>query len=78
MEENDLFFKEVKRHVDLVLNELGYRAAGTADAAEIQISVDAHLSEPLVESQNYSEPIYVETGGYHRAWRNYAAREHGV
>ncbi len=26
--------------------------------------MDAHLSEPLVESESYSEPIYTERGGY--------------
>lgn len=69
VEASELFFKEVSRFLSPVLSNQGYRAATNPETAEILISVDAHLSEPMVETESYSEPIYVETRGYMRSVR---------
>jgi hypothetical protein len=65
VEESDLFFKEVGRALQPVLRNKGFVPAGEGEVADFQIAVDAHLSEPIVESQTYSEPIYTERGGYY-------------
>ena len=62
--ENDLFFKEVARHIEPVLIESGYIPAAAGQQAELRIAVDAHLSEPMVETRTYSDPVYVQTHGY--------------
>ena len=62
--EDDLFFKEVARHLHPVLKEAGFRQAPDAASANLKIRVDAHLSEPLVETRSYSEPVYYERPGY--------------
>jgi hypothetical protein len=66
VEESELFFKEVARALEPVLRNKGYSPAVDGTLPDFQIAVDAHLSEPIVESQNYSEPIYAEGGGYMR------------
>ena len=69
VKEDELFFKEVARHLNPVLNELGYREAASGAQAQLLIDVDAHLSDPLVETRSYSDPVYVETSGYLRYYR---------
>lgn len=67
--DDELFFKEVARHLHPVLKEAGFRQAPDAASADLQIRVDAHLSEPLVETRSYSEPIYYERPGYRQTVR---------
>ena len=69
VEASELFFKEVSRFLGPILENQGYRAATSPETAEVLISVDAHLSEPMVETESYSEPICVETRGYMRSVR---------
>ena len=61
---SDLFFKEVSRRVRLVLEEAGYRAA--REGAALEIGVEAFLSEPMVQTETRSEPIYLDRPGYSR------------
>jgi hypothetical protein len=69
VKENDLFFKSVARHLQPVLEGRGYQPAEDPATADIQIIVDAFMSEPLVETERYSEPIYVYSGGYYQSYR---------
>ncbi|MGC9453132.1 MAG: hypothetical protein ACP5I4_17000 [Oceanipulchritudo sp.] len=69
VEEGDLFFKEVARYLEPVLRENGYRRVEPGTEAGLRIAVDAHLSEPLVETRSYSDPVYVHTSGYSGAIR---------
>ena len=69
IEESDLFFKEVARHLEPVLIRKGYEPAGEEGNPDLLIKVDAHLSEPLVETRSYSEPVYLERHGYMRTFR---------
>lgn len=64
VESTDLFFKEVVRHVGPALEKSGFRAAAEGQVGDLQIAVDAHLSDPLVETRQYSEPIYFDSPGY--------------
>lgn len=66
--ESDLFFKEIAGRLEPVLASRGFNRAEPGNAA-IRIAVDAHLSEPLVETRSYAEPIYVEQPGYSRVYR---------
>jgi hypothetical protein len=69
VEKGDLFFKEVSSGVSMLLAENNLRQASTAEAADLRIGVKAYLSEPLVETRSYSEPIYLESRGYLRTVR---------
>lgn len=69
VEESELFFKEVARALEPVMRSKGYAPAPEGSLPDFQVAVDAHLSEPIVESQTYSEPIYAERGGYMRSVR---------
>lgn len=69
VEETDLFFKTVARHVNPVLEGKGYRLVEDPTMAELEIVVDAYMSEPLVETREYSEPVYIHTGGYYHRYR---------
>jgi len=63
VEETDLFFREIARQLDPVLREAGYRPVAGDGEPDWVIEVDAHLSDPLVETRRYSEPIYLQTHG---------------
>lgn len=69
VDETDLFFKTVGRHVNPVLTGKGYRLVEDPTMAELVIVVDAYMSEPLVETRHYSEPVYLRTGGYYHRYR---------
>jgi hypothetical protein len=69
VEESDLFFKEVARYLEPVLAGQAFYPTKKGDAADLLIEVDAHLSEPMTETDSYSEPIYVERGGHYRRIR---------
>lgn len=69
VEKGDLFFKEVGSRVDKLLLENNLSPAGEGEAADLRIGVKAYLSEPLVETRSYSEPIYLESRGYYRTVR---------
>lgn len=69
VEDTDLFFKTVSRHVNPVLEGKGYRLVDDPTMAELLITVDAYMSEPLVETRYRSEPVYVHTGGYYHRYR---------
>jgi hypothetical protein len=69
VKESDLLFKNVARHLNPVLEGRGYRLADDAESADLQIVVDAYMSEPLVETERYSEPVYVYSGGYYQSYR---------
>jgi hypothetical protein len=64
VEETDLFFKEVSRQLRPALAQAGFRLAADPAAADLQIDVKAVLSDPLVETRSYSEPIYFDSPGY--------------
>ena len=64
VETTDLFFKEVARHVEPVLQAAGYRSAPEGVRPDLQIAIKAHLSDPLVETREYSDPIYYDSPGY--------------
>lgn len=61
VQESDLFFKEVRRRVEKILQDAGFSPGG--EAAPIEIGLEAFLSEPMVQSQTRSEPIYARTRG---------------
>ncbi len=69
VEESDLFFKEVARFLEPVLRESGFRPAGEGETADIRIEVDAYISEPMIETQTYSDPVYLHTTGHVRYMR---------
>lgn len=69
LEESDLFFKEVAAQVDKVLAGKGLRPARTGGPVNLQIGIEAYLSEPLVETRSHTEPIYLESRGYLRTVR---------
>jgi len=69
VETTDLFFKEVARHVKTALEEAGYRQAGEEEAPDLNIYINSHLSEPLTETREYSEPVYYQSRGYVRTVR---------
>jgi hypothetical protein len=64
VEESELFYKEVAAQVRRVLADTGLQAADPGAVADLRIGIKAHLSEPLVETRSYSEPIYAQTRGY--------------
>jgi hypothetical protein len=64
VETGDLFFEELRRHLDPTLRQSGLRPAADGEAADLRIGVKAYLSEPMVESRSYSDPIYVDSPGY--------------
>jgi hypothetical protein len=64
VEETDLFFKEVSRQLTPALADAGFRPAANPANAGLQIKVRAVLSDPLVETRSYSEPIYFDSPGY--------------
>ncbi len=64
VEETDLFFKEVSRQLTPALAQAGFRAAANPADADLRIEVKAVLSDPLVETRSYSEPIYFDSPGY--------------
>lgn len=66
VEDDALFFKEVCRHLDPVLRESGFRPAAEDTAADLRIAVKAYISDPLVETRTYSDPVYVNHPGYTR------------
>ncbi|MFO7725194.1 MAG: hypothetical protein R6V45_06550 [Oceanipulchritudo sp.] len=68
-EDTDLFFKEISRHLNPVLQQAGFRKAEERGEANQVIDVKAYLSEPMVETRSHSEPIYAHTGGYSRVIR---------
>jgi len=63
VEATDLFFKEVARNVDIVMKHNGYRPVEEGGTPDFIIGLNAHLSEPMVETHSYSEPIYAHGGG---------------
>jgi hypothetical protein len=64
VEETDLFFKEVSRQLAPALAQAGYQRVANPSEADLQIDVRAVLSDPLVETRSYSEPIYFDSPGY--------------
>lgn len=69
VEEGDLFFKEISRFIEPALANKRLYPAKDPNAADYLIEVNAHLSDPMTESESYSEPIYMETRGHYRAVR---------
>lgn len=69
VEEDELFFTEVARHLDPLLASQGLRPAPEGAAADLRIGVRAHLSDPKIQTQSYSDPIYLESPGYSRVVR---------
>lgn len=67
--ESELFFKEVAAQVGQMLAETGLQPKPSGMAADLRIGIKAHLSEPLVETRSYSEPIYAQTRGHSYAVR---------
>ena len=64
VEKTDLFFKEVSRQLTPALAEAGFRPARDSASADLVIEIKAVLSDPLVETRSYSEPIYFDSPGY--------------
>lgn len=64
VKESDLFFKELASHLEPVLANHRMVPAGEGERADLIIQVNAYISEPMTETESYSEPIYYETGGY--------------
>lgn len=69
VEDTDLFFKEVTRQLRPALAQAGFREASEPGQADLQIDVKAVLSDPLVETRSYAEPIYFDSPGYVRTVR---------
>ena len=69
VDEGDLFFKEIARHLEPVLANQRFYPAKDGQKNDLLIEVDAYLSEPMTESQHYSEPIYVQSAGHYRTIR---------
>jgi hypothetical protein len=64
--EDDLFFKEVTAVLDRAMQSRGFRRAADGQPADMVVRVSAHLSEPLTETRNRSEPLYAERRGHTR------------
>jgi hypothetical protein len=62
VKETDLFFKELSRHLTPVLADSNFVAAAEGAAADVQITVNAYISDPMVETQTYSDPVPVDYG----------------
>lgn len=69
IETTDLFFKEVARQVNTALGKAGYRESESREGAGLVISVNAHLSDPMTETREYSEPVYYNSPGRLRTVR---------
>ena len=69
VEEGDLFFKEVARFLQPALANKRLYPAKEGEQADLLIEINAHLSDPMTESESYSEPVYMETRGHYRAVR---------
>ena len=69
VEEGDLFFKEVARFLEPALASKRFYPVKDGQPADLLIEVDAYLSDPMTESEHYSEPVYVQTRGYYRTIR---------
>ncbi|MGA1204729.1 MAG: hypothetical protein ACO3ZW_02820 [Opitutales bacterium] len=69
VQEGDLFFKEVVRHLRPVLSGRNYYPVGEGKTADLQIAVNAYLSDPLTETESYNEPIFMETAARYRTIR---------
>jgi len=69
VESGDLFFKEVSRYLRPVLANKRFHPARDGEYGDLLIEVDAYLSDPMTETESYSEPIYMETRGHYRSYR---------
>ncbi|NDV62093.1 hypothetical protein G0Q06_06510 [Puniceicoccales bacterium CK1056] len=69
VETADLFFKEVSTHINTLLRKNNLREAQAGEGPDLRVGVKAFLSEPMVETRSYSEPIYVESRGHFRTVR---------
>lgn len=62
VKENDLFFKELVRHLTPALLDNGFLPAAEGETADIQIGVDAYISDPMVETQTYTDTVHIDYG----------------
>ncbi len=69
VKESDLFFKELARFLKPVMANQRFYPVEEGQQADLLIEVDAHISEPMTETESYTEPVYYETGGYYRTVR---------
>ncbi len=69
VEEGDLFFKEVARFLKPVFANQRLYPAKEGERADLLIEVNSYMSDPMTESEPYSEPIYVQSRGHYRTIR---------
>lgn len=69
VEEDDLFFQEIARFIHPALKESGFRQAPEGTKPDVIIRVNAYLSDPLVETRSYSDPVYLDRPGYSQTVR---------
>lgn len=63
---NDLRFQESARYAEAALATEGYYRVGSPADAEIIVTLDAGVSDPVTVSRRVSDPVYANVGGYYR------------
>ncbi|MCC5841058.1 MAG: hypothetical protein JJT96_13155 [Opitutales bacterium] len=72
-----LRFREAAGFVETALAARGYARTQDRMRAQVIIEMDATLSDPQSQTQNFSEPIYVRRWGYSRVLRVPIVNERG-
>jgi hypothetical protein len=72
-----LRFREAAGFVETALAARGYARTQDRARAQVIIKMDATLSDPVRQTQNFSEPIYVRRWGYSRVLRVPVVNESG-
>lgn len=64
--EGSLRTRQLQQQVAVALAERNFLLAGAGQTPSLVISVRARISDPLTETDQISEPVYIRTGGVHR------------
>jgi hypothetical protein len=62
--ENSLRFREAADYVSRALRARGYQPASEGAEADLRVALTTAISEPLNETETYSEPLYYRSRGY--------------
>lgn len=63
---NDLRFQESARYAEAALATEGYYRVGSPTEADMIVTLDAGVSDPVTVSRRVSDPVYANMGGYYR------------
>ncbi len=73
-----LRFREAASYVETALAGRGYYRTIERERADLLLRMDASISEPISETQSYSEPVYVRRWGYSHVVRVPVRNEQGA